>query len=72
MGTEGRGLSISDFCLPYSYRRRQLRWPSLEIIGILLVLLVPFVDDYRTKCIGPRPSFRLILEEVQRLELAVA
>jgi hypothetical protein len=31
---------------------------------------LPFVDDYRTKCIVPRPSFRLILEAVTRLGLA--
>jgi hypothetical protein len=31
---------------------------------------LPFVDDYRTKCIVPRPSFRLRLEQVMRLGLA--
>jgi hypothetical protein len=31
---------------------------------------LPFVDDYRTKCAVPRPSFRLQLEEVTRLGLA--
>jgi hypothetical protein len=31
---------------------------------------LPFVDDYRTKCIVPRSSFRLILEAVTRLGLA--
>jgi hypothetical protein len=28
------------------------------------------VDDYRTRCIVPRSSFRLILEAVMRLGLA--
>ena len=31
---------------------------------------LPFVDDYRTKCIVPKSSFRLRLEQVTRLELA--
>jgi hypothetical protein len=31
---------------------------------------LPFVDNYRTKCIVPRYSFRLILEAVTRLRLA--
>jgi hypothetical protein len=34
-------------------------------IGFLRWL--PFVDDYRTKCIVPGPSFRLILESATRL-----
>jgi hypothetical protein len=33
---------------------------------------LPFVDDYRTKCFVPRPSFRLMLEQVTRLELVAA
>ena len=31
---------------------------------------LPFVDDYRTKCIVPRSSFRLLLDAVTRLGLA--
>jgi hypothetical protein len=35
-----------------------------DFIGIRIV------DDYRTKCIVPRSSFRLMLEAVTRLGLA--
>jgi hypothetical protein len=31
---------------------------------------LPFVDVYRTKCVVPRHSFRLRLEQVTRLGLA--
>jgi hypothetical protein len=32
---------------------------------------LPFVDYYRTKCVMPRSSFRVMLEEVTRLDLAM-
>lgn len=31
---------------------------------------LPFVDVYRTKCVVPKPSFRLRLEQITRLGLA--
>ena len=31
---------------------------------------LPFVDVYRTKCVVPKPSFRLRLEQVTRLGFA--
>jgi hypothetical protein len=30
----------------------------------------PFVDDYRTKCYAPEGPFRLMLDQISRLELA--
>jgi hypothetical protein len=40
------------------------QWPRDRQIWL------PFMDVYRTKCIVPRPSFRLRLEQVARLGLA--
>ncbi len=35
-----------------------------------MLLWLPFVDYYRTKCVMPKSSFRVMLEAITRLDLA--